>query len=128
DDVILPISVDIIDVNVRPAALAKLVLVLDPFGLRIARLLEPAIVDDDVEPAIAIDISYARAVVKLHNVALAADADKLPRLGRIGPVRPDPSPAAQPVRDQLWLAIAINIAELRRLAIDHLEDQMLLPH
>src|SRR5205814_5913974 len=65
------------------------------------RLLEPAVVEDQVEAAVAVDVGDAGAVIKLVVVAGGGDGLEAPGLRRVGPVGGEHAPAIVPVADEL---------------------------
>src|ERR1041384_83260 len=99
----------------------------DPLRVFIGGLLPPAVVEEEVEAAVAIHIADAGAVMELLPLALRGDGLEFPRLLRRGRIRLYKSPLILPMRDQLRPAVAVHIEKRRRLAFDALEDEMLLP-
>src|SRR5689334_19183086 len=98
-----------------------------PQTARSLGLLEPAVVDYQVEPAVAVDVAHAGAVVKLFPLARLGQRVKRPRLAGFLPIGLEPTPATLPVTDELRPPIAVEIDQCRRLALHAFEGIVFLP-
>ena len=86
-------------------------------ALKRRRLLPPSVFLHDVAAAVAVDVAHAHAVREPLPTALGRDAVNRPRLIRVMPIRLGVNEVAFRVADNLRLAVAGDVSEVRRLVI-----------
>ena len=129
DHVVVAVAVDVVGVHLRAAGRANLRLVKRPRRAveRSRRLLEPAVLDQDVAPAVAVDVADAQPVAERLRRVLLRDGVKLPGFERLRPVDRGVAEVAVVRADQLGPLVAHDVQELRRLVRHRVEHLVLGP-
>ncbi len=128
DDVVQAVAIDIIDDHLG-AAVAKVEGVLDPdrVALEGCGLLPPAVLFEDIDAAIAVDIAAAQAVRVTLVAAFGCNRMKFPGRRRVLPVRLGVADVSLGAAEDFGLAVAGDVHETGRLVIQFIEDDMPLP-
>ena len=128
DDVLQSVAVYIVNNHLRSAR-AKGKWMVQPSGITPQRrwLLPPAILLQDIDASIAIDIAATKAVSKALPFSFGCDRMKRPGRFRMFPIRRGVADVASRATEDLWLAIAVDVGESWRFVIEHVENDMPLP-
>src|ERR1043166_2315531 len=119
DDIVEAVTVHVIDIHLR-AAVAEVHRVLDPIATR--GLFPPRLGFQHVRFTVAIHIAEAHAVREALPTDLGSDRVPRPRFRGITPIRRSVAERTARVGNNLRLAIARDVAPLRRFIVHHIED------
>ena len=128
DDIIVAVAIHIVGEHLRAAAGCERGLVQRPVALReVLRLLEPAVLHQHVEPAVAIHIAHAQSVAEFLRRDAVGDVVEVPRFQCIRGIDLRIAKVAVTRAHELRWIIADEIHEVRRLIRDPVKDLMLRP-
>ena len=128
DHVVQSVAVNVIDEHLS-GGLGELERMLDPrlAGLLLGGMLPPAVLFENVDQPVAVDIARADAVRETLVIALRRDRMKDPRFVGLGRIVGRIAHVPGDVVDQLRPAVAVDIDPDGRFVADILQGQMLLP-
>ncbi len=129
DHVVIAVAIDVVSIHLGPARPGEANLVQRPerIARQVRRLLEPAVLRDQIDPPVAVDIADPQAMAKRHRGDLFRERVKRPLgkglvwIGRC--IAEETFPRA----DQLRLLVAHEVHPLRRLVRDRVEHLVLGP-